>query len=79
VLGVYVEHAALVRRCVEVALEGAHAMSARQLASLCRACGEMGNVPESQMLVSTGHHRMCQSLGANRPAAVILGCSTGAS
>lgn len=50
-LGVYVQHAPLVRRAVQLALEGASAMSARHLASLAQACGVLGNVPKPHMLV----------------------------
>lgn len=50
-LGVLEQHAALVRRAVERGLKDARSLSARQLASMCRACGQLGNVPSSQMLV----------------------------
>lgn len=53
-LGMFVQHAPLVRKAIQLALEGAGAMSARHLASLAQACGVLGNVPKAHMLVSTG-------------------------
>ena len=53
-LGMFVQHAPLVRKAIQLALEGAGALSARHLASLAQACGVLGNVPKAHMLVSTG-------------------------
>lgn len=51
-MGLYVQHCPLVRRAVQLALEGAGgALSARHLASLAQACGVLGNVPKPDMLV----------------------------
>ena len=50
-LGMYVQHAPLVRKAVQLSLEGAGAMSARHLASLAQACGVLGNIRKADMMV----------------------------
>lgn len=52
-MGLFEQHALLVRKAVQLALWRAGALSARHLASLAQACGVLGNVPKPQMLVCT--------------------------
>lgn len=50
-MGLFVEHAAVVRTAVQLALPQAHRLPARHLASLALACGALGNVPRRDMEV----------------------------
>ena len=64
-LGLYVQHAVLVRSAVERALSVCNVIPARELASLAHACGTLRNVPKVQMLV---RHRPL-IIQKHRPAA----------
>ncbi|CAL8469656.1 g9197 [Coccomyxa elongata] len=69
-MGLYVQHAPLVRKAVHLALEGAGALSARHLASLAQACGVLGNVPKPHMLILAAQvERVAPQL---RPRALVI-------
>lgn len=63
-MGLFAEHAVVVRSAVELALARAgEGLGARHLANLAMACGVVGSVPRASMEVRAGsptpHMRAC--------------------